>query len=86
MVQERYSEGGVPRGHDGASVRGNFSARRRRVGMIRARSNGTEPYLSAYLVSESAQRAQQAWRVENCVCEGAAERGGPRGGKEGVVR
>ena len=53
--------------------------------MIRARSNGTEPYLSAYLVSESAQRAQQTWRVETCAWEGA-ERGGPRGGKKGVVR
>ena len=33
--------------------------------------------------SESAQRAQQT--DETCVWEGA-ERGGPRGGKEGVVR
>ena len=31
--------------------------------------------------SESAQRAQQTWRVENCAWEGA-ERGGPRGGCE----
>ena len=34
MVWERCSERGLLRGHDGASVREGFSARRRRTGMI----------------------------------------------------
>jgi len=40
VVQERYSEGGVPRGHDGASIRGNFirGPSKRAGGSLRGRA------------------------------------------------
>ena len=51
----------------------------------RARSNGNQPYPSAYRMSSSAQRAQMTKRAENCVREGA-ERGCRIGGQGVIVR
>ena len=51
----------------------------------RARSNGNEPYLSAYYMSAASAVASAAVEVENCDSRGMA-RGRARGGQQRVAR